>query len=109
MMAPGYQVLSGDGGFPFNPQELETATHVGPSYVYNTMRDNSYDTDAFQEQRNSDSNLGITLGYYDIAQCASAFGANDCRVRDGRDIVGRWVVHPQAPGTTGSSEHGATG
>ena len=47
---PGTQVsVSGDGGFLFSAQELETGIRLGLSFTHVMMRDNSYDMVAFQE------------------------------------------------------------
>ena len=52
MVRPGTQVVSvsGDGGFLFSAQELETATRLNLSFTHIIMRDNTYDMVAFQER-----------------------------------------------------------
>jgi acetolactate synthase-1/2/3 large subunit len=42
MVRPGTQVVSvsGDGGFLFSAQELETATRLGLNFTHVIMRDN---------------------------------------------------------------------
>ena len=82
MVRPGTQVVSvsGDGGFLFSAQELETATRHGLSFTHVIMRDNSYNMVAFQEELKYGRTSGVELGDYDIAQYAGAFGAKGIRV-----------------------------
>ena len=82
MVRPGTQVVSvsGDGGFLFSAQELETATRLGLSFTHVIMRDNAYDMVAFQEQLKYGRTSGVQLGDYDIAHYAAAFGAKGIRV-----------------------------
>jgi acetolactate synthase I/II/III large subunit len=82
MLRPGTQVVSvsGDGGFLFSAQELETATRLGLSFTHVIMRDNAYDMVAFQEQLKYGRTSGVELGDYDIAHYAEAFGAKGIRV-----------------------------
>jgi acetolactate synthase I/II/III large subunit len=82
MVRPGTQVVSvsGDGGFLFSAQELETATRLGLSFTHVIMRDNSYDMVAFQEQLKYGRTSGVQLGDYDITHYAAAFGAKGIRV-----------------------------
>lgn len=72
--------VSGDGGFLFSAQELETATRLGLSFTHVIMRDNSYDMVAFQEQLKYGRTSGVQLGDYDITHYAAAFGAKGIRV-----------------------------
>ena len=82
MVRPGTQVVSvsGDGGFLFSAQELETATRLGLSFTHVIMRDNAYNMVAFQEQLKYGRTSGVQLGDYDIVHFASAFGAKGIRV-----------------------------
>jgi acetolactate synthase I/II/III large subunit len=82
MVRPGAPVLSvsGDGGFLFSAQELETATRLGLSFTHVILRDNSYDMVAFQEQLKYGRTSGVQLGDYDIVHYAAAFGAKGIRV-----------------------------
>jgi len=72
--------VSGDGGFLFSAQELETATRLGLSFTHIIMRDNSYNMVAFQELLKFGRTSGIELGDYDIVQYAGAFGAKGIRL-----------------------------
>ena len=82
MVRPGTQVVSvsGDGGFLFSAQELETATRLDLHFTHIIMRDNAYDMVAFQEVAKYGRSSGVQLGDYDITQYAGAFGAKGIRV-----------------------------
>jgi acetolactate synthase I/II/III large subunit len=82
MVRPDTQVvsISGDGGFLFSAQELETATRLGLSFTHVILRDNSYNMVAFQEELKYGRTSGVQLGDYDIGHYAAAFGAKGIRV-----------------------------
>jgi acetolactate synthase-1/2/3 large subunit len=82
LVRPGTQVVSvsGDGGFLFSAQELETATRLGLSFTHVIMRDNAYNMVAFQEELKYGRTSGVELGDYDIVHYAAAFGAKGIRV-----------------------------
>jgi acetolactate synthase-1/2/3 large subunit len=82
LVRPGTQVVSvsGDGGFLFSAQELETATRLGLNFTHIILRDNTYNMVAFQEQLKYGRTSGVQLGDYDIAHYAAAFGAKGIRV-----------------------------
>jgi acetolactate synthase I/II/III large subunit len=82
MVRPGTQVVSvsGDGGFLFSAQELETATRLGLSFTHVIMRDNTYNMVAFQEELKYGRTSGVELGDYDVTHYAAAFGAKGIRV-----------------------------
>lgn len=82
MVRPGTQVVSvsGDGGFLFSAQELETATRLGLTFTHIVMRDNTYDMVGFQEMLKYGRKSGVQLGDYDIVSYAKAFGARGYRV-----------------------------
>lgn len=82
MVRPGSQVVSvsGDGGFLFSAQELETAVRLGLSFTHVIMRDNTYDMVGFQEVLKYGRKSGVQLGDYDIVSYAKAFGARGYRV-----------------------------
>jgi acetolactate synthase I/II/III large subunit len=83
LVRPGTQVVSvsGDGGFLFSAQELETATRLGLSFTHVIMRDNAYNMVAFQEELKYGRTSGVELGDYDIVHYAAAFGAKGIRVK----------------------------
>jgi acetolactate synthase-1/2/3 large subunit len=82
LVRPGTPVVSvsGDGGFLFSAQELETATRLGLSFTHVIMRDNTYNMVAFQEELKYGRTSGVQLGDYDIVHYAAAFGAKGVRV-----------------------------
>jgi acetolactate synthase-1/2/3 large subunit len=82
MVRPGTQIVSvsGDGGFLFSAQELETATRLGLHLTHVIMRDNTYDMVAFQQILKYGRTSGVQLADYDITHYARAFGARGVRV-----------------------------
>jgi acetolactate synthase-1/2/3 large subunit len=82
LVRPGTQVvsISGDGGFLFSAQELETATRLGLTFTHVIMRDNTYDMVGFQQVLKYGRKSGVQLGDYDIVSYAQAFGARGYRV-----------------------------
>ncbi|HYZ69197.1 MAG TPA: acetolactate synthase AlsS [Mycobacterium sp.] len=102
MVRPGTQVVSvsGDGGFLFSAQELETATRLGLSFTHVIMRDNSYDMVAFQESLKYGRTSGVSLGDYDITQYAGAFGATGIRVNSIDEFENAFKQSLSDPGIT---------
>ncbi len=82
LVRPGTPVVSvsGDGGFLFSAQELETATRLGLTFTHIILRDDSYDMVGFQEVLKYKRKSGVQLGDYDIVSYAAAFGARGYRV-----------------------------
>lgn len=82
IVRPGTQVvsISGDGGFLFSAQELETATRLGLNLTHIIFRDNTYDMVGFQELLKYGRKSGVQLGDYDTTHYAAAFGATGIRV-----------------------------
>jgi acetolactate synthase I/II/III large subunit len=82
LVRPGTPVVSvsGDGGFLFSAQELETATRLGLTFTHIILRDNNYDMVGFQEVMKYGRKSGVQLGDYDIVSYAAAFGAHGYRV-----------------------------
>jgi acetolactate synthase I/II/III large subunit len=83
LVRPGTHVVSvsGDGGFLFSAQELETATRLGLTFTHIIFRDNSYDMVGFQEVLKYGRTSGVQLGDYEIVSYAAAFGARGYRVK----------------------------
>jgi len=83
LVRPGTPIVSvsGDGGFLFSAQELETATRLGLTFTHIILRDNSYDMVAFQEVLKYGRKSGVQLADYDIVSYAAAFGARGYRVK----------------------------
>lgn len=82
LVRPGTPVVSvsGDGGFLFSAQELETATRLGLTFTHIIFRDNTYDMVGFQELLKYQRKSGVQLADYDIVSYAAAFGARGYRV-----------------------------
>ncbi|BBX44576.1 acetolactate synthase AlsS [Mycobacterium cookii] len=102
MVRPGTPVVSvsGDGGFLFSAQELETATRLGLSFTHVIMRDNTYNMVAFQEELKYGRASGVQLGDYDIAHFAAAFGATGIRVGDMAEFEDAFTRSLTEPGVT---------
>jgi acetolactate synthase I/II/III large subunit len=81
LVRPDSQVvsISGDGGFLFSAQELETAARLGVSFTHVLMRDDTYDMVGFQEKLKYGRESAVQLGEYDITHYAAAFGAKGVR------------------------------
>jgi acetolactate synthase I/II/III large subunit len=102
MLRPGTQVVSvsGDGGFLFSAQELETATRLELNFTHVIMRDNTYDMVAFQEKLKYGRTSGVRLGDYDIEHYAAAFGATGIRVGSMAEFEGVFQHSLSQPGVT---------
>jgi acetolactate synthase-1/2/3 large subunit len=102
MVRPGTPVVSvsGDGGFLFSAQELETATRLGLSFTHVIMRDNAYNMVAFQEQLKYGRTSGVQLGDYDLAHYAAAFGAKGIRVSSMTEFENAFKQSLTEPGVT---------
>jgi acetolactate synthase I/II/III large subunit len=102
LVRPGTQVVSvsGDGGFLFSAQELETATRLGLSFTHVIMRDNSYNMVAFQEELKYGRTSGVQLGDYDIVHYAAAFGAKGIRVSSLTEFEDAFTRSLTEPGVT---------
>jgi acetolactate synthase-1/2/3 large subunit len=102
MVRPGTPVVSvsGDGGFLFSAQELETATRLGLSFTHVIMRDNAYNMVAFQEQLKYGRTSGVQLGDYDIPHYAAAFGAKGIRVSGMTEFENAFKQSLTEPGVT---------
>jgi len=102
LVRPGTTVVSvsGDGGFLFSAQELETATRLGLSFIHVIMRDNTYNMVAFQEELKYGRTSGVQLGDYDIVHYAAAFGAKGVRVSSLTEFEDAFTGSLAEPGVT---------
>jgi acetolactate synthase-1/2/3 large subunit len=102
LVRPGTQVVSvsGDGGFLFSAQELETATRLGLNLTHVILRDNTYDMVAFQEKLKYGRSSGVQLGDYDVVRYAEAFGANGIRVSSLDEFADAFKQSLSDPGVT---------
>jgi acetolactate synthase I/II/III large subunit len=102
LVRPGTPVVSvsGDGGFLFSAQELETATRLGLCFTHVIMRDNTYNMVAFQEELKYGRTSGVQLGDYDIVHYAAAFGAKGVRVSSLTEFEDAFTRSLAEPGVT---------
>jgi acetolactate synthase I/II/III large subunit len=90
--------VSGDGGFLFSAQELETAVRLKCNFVHMIWRDGAYNMVAFQEQMKYGRTSGIEFGLVDTVAYAQAFGATGFRVNSADDFVPVLCKAMQTPG-----------
>ncbi len=102
LVRPGTPVVSvsGDGGFLFSAQELETATRLGLTFTHVIMRDNAYNMVAFQEELKYGRTSGVQLGDYDVPHYAAAFGATGIRVHGLTEFQDAFTRSLTEPGVT---------
>lgn len=79
--------VSGDGGFLFSAQELETAVRLKCNFVHMIWRDGTYNMVAFQEMMKYQRHSGIDFGPIDTVKYAEAFGATGFRVEHADQFV----------------------
>ncbi|MBM7543340.1 acetolactate synthase-1/2/3 large subunit [Weissella beninensis] len=73
--------VSGDGGFFFSAQELETAVRLNLDTVSIVWNDNSrYNMVEFQEEMKYNKSAGVQFGPIDLVKYAESFGATGFRV-----------------------------
>jgi acetolactate synthase-1/2/3 large subunit len=79
--------ISGDGGFLFSANELETAVRLRSHIVHMIWIDGSYDMVAAQEKLKYHRTSGITLGPVDYVKYADAFGATGFQIQRPDEIA----------------------
>ena len=72
--------VSGDGGFLFSAQELETAVRLKLPIVHIIWNDGKYNMVEFQEEMKYGRSSGVDFGSVDFVKYASSFGAKGYRV-----------------------------
>lgn len=72
--------VSGDGGFLFSGQDLETAVREKLNIVQLIWNDGYYDMVKFQEETKYGRTSGVDFGPVDFAKYAESFGAKGLRV-----------------------------
>jgi acetolactate synthase-1/2/3 large subunit len=89
LVRPGKQVLSmsGDGGFLFSAQELETAVREKCKFVHLVWTDGSYNMVKIQQDPKYGRHTAVELGPIDIVKYAEAFGASGLRIERPEQIV----------------------
>ena len=82
LLYPDKQVISisGDGGFLFSAQELETAVREGVSYVHCVWTDGSYDMVKQQQLLKYKRESHVEFGTVDMVKFAQSFGASGFNV-----------------------------
>ena len=74
-------VVTGDGGFMMNSQEIETAKRFGTDLTIILFRDGKLGSiEMKQKQRDLKKEIGIIFGNPDFVKYAESFGANGFRV-----------------------------
>lgn len=101
LVRPNTQIVSvsGDGGFLFSSQDLETAVRLGLNIVHIIWNDGHYDMVKFQEELKYGKSAGVNFGSVDFVKYAESFGATGLRVEKAQDLE---KVLDQAFATEGS-------
>lgn len=86
LLRPNTKVISvsGDGGFLFSAQELETAVRLHLPIVHIIWNDGKYNMVEFQEEMKYRRSSGVDFGPVDFVKYAESFGAKGYRV-DSKD------------------------
>lgn len=86
LLRPNTKVISvsGDGGFLFSAQELETAVRLHLPIVHIIWNDGKYNMVEFQEEMKYGRSSGVDFGPVDFVKYAESFGAKAYRV-DSKD------------------------
>jgi len=74
--------VSGDGGFHFSSQELETAVRMKCNFVHIIWTDGGYNMVEFQEVMKYGHSAGVAFGPIDTVKFAEAHGAVGYRITD---------------------------
>ncbi|MHC1510636.1 acetolactate synthase AlsS [Pediococcus pentosaceus] len=78
--------VSGDGGFLFSAQELETAVREKLDIVHIIWNDGYYDMVKFQEEIKYGHTAGVDFGPVDFVKLAEGYGAKGLRVEKPEDL-----------------------
>ena len=89
LLRPGKKVysISGDGGFLFSAQELETAVRLNLPLNHIIWNDGRYNMVEFQEVMKYGRASGVDFGPVDFVKYAEAFGAKGLRVTNKEDLA----------------------
>lgn len=81
LVRPNTQIfsVSGDGGFLFSAQELETAVRLKQNIIHLVWNDGSYNMVEFQEEMKYNRSSGVHFGPVDFVKYAESFGAKGLR------------------------------
>ncbi|MYY22854.1 acetolactate synthase AlsS [Ligilactobacillus salivarius] len=88
LVRPNTQIVSvsGDGGFLFSSQDLETAVRLGLNIVHIIWNDGHYDMVKFQEELKYGKSAGVNFGSVDFVKYAESFWATGLRVEKAQDL-----------------------
>ena len=88
LVRPNTQIVSvsGDGGFLFSSQDLETAVRLGLNIVHIIWNDGHYDMVKFQEELKYGKSAGVIFGSVNFVKYAESFGATGLRVEKAQDL-----------------------
>jgi len=88
LVRPNTQIVSvsGDGGFLFSSQELETAVRLNLNIVHLIWNDGNYDMVKFQEEMKYGEDAAVSFGPVDFVKYAESFGAKGLRVDQPSDL-----------------------
>ncbi|MFZ1656490.1 MAG: acetolactate synthase AlsS [Lactococcus raffinolactis] len=89
LLRPGKKVysISGDGGFLFSAQELETAVRLNLPLIHIIWNDGRYNMVEFQEVMKYGRASGVDFGPVEFVKYAEAFGAKGLRVTNKEDLA----------------------
>ena len=90
--------VSGDGGFLFSGQELETAVRLKLNIVQLIWNDGYYDMVKFQEEAKYGKNAGVKFGPVDYVKYAESFGAKGFRATNSEELANALDQAQQAAG-----------
>lgn len=79
--------VSGDGGFLFSAQELETAVRLNLPIVHIIWNDGRYNMVEFQEEMKYGRSSGVDFGPVDFVKYAESFGAKGYRATSKEDFA----------------------
>lgn len=88
LVRPNTQIVSvsGDGGFLFSSQELETAVRLNLNIVHVIWNDGYYDMVKFQEEMKYGQSAAVKFGPVDFVKYAESFGATGLRVNNAAEL-----------------------
>jgi len=86
---PGKKIISisGDGGFLFSANELETAVREKVNLIHFVWCDGSYDMVKQQQLSKYQRTSAVQFGYVDIVKYAESFGAKGIRIKHPDEFV----------------------
>ena len=79
-------VVTGDGGFLMNVQELETATRLGLAFAVLIFRDDGYGVIRWKQERQFGRTAGVDFGNPDFVALAGAFGCAGVRIGAAKEL-----------------------